>query len=67
MLPLARSFFQRAVDSDPENATTVINLARILQKLGDLDAAVPYYEKAISLQPQDASLQKELNAIRAQR
>lgn len=58
----AQQAFYRAYSLAPDNALYAYDLAVMLDRLHQSDAAIPYYEKALSLsQPGDAML--DLNAI----
>ena len=52
--------YRRAQELFPNDYVTTFNLALSLHKQGDEAAAVDQYQKAITLQPEDASFRKAL-------
>ncbi len=50
----ARDAYRRAVELDPLHADAHVNLGRLLQEAGELDAAEAHYRQAIDAQPEHA-------------
>jgi tetratricopeptide (TPR) repeat protein len=45
----ARSFFERALASDPENVISLTNLGRLCKRLGQIELAKSYLRRAVAL------------------
>lgn len=52
----ASSFIDKAIESDPENATLVYVKGNLLEQLGNVQEALKYYEKALSLDPSNSGV-----------
>ena len=50
----ARQLNQMALDKFPDFHKAIVNLARLHAMMGQLDQAIPLYERALELQPDDA-------------
>jgi len=61
-LPKAESYFRRALELNPRNASYYGALAQLLRKQSDdrADEAIPLLEKALALDPSDISSKQEL-------
>ncbi|MBQ1034114.1 tetratricopeptide repeat protein, partial [Micromonospora sp. C97] len=58
----AREYFARAIAADPHSALALRSYAKFLmESLGDFQAALELYEKAVSIDPSDIQLQRNLS------
>lgn len=59
-LEFARTCYQRAVDDDPAYLASHMRLARVLVRLGEVDAGIAELRDALSLSPRNPHLSLEL-------
>ena len=59
-LPEAVEQFEKALESNPNQASAHVNLGAALAQLGRLDEAMPHLEKAVELLPEDAEAHTNL-------
>jgi len=52
----AERHFRAALEADPHHARSLAGLARILAKSRDLDGAIPFFEQAESISPDDPAV-----------
>ena len=50
-ISLAVEALKQALDIDPEDVTSAVNLARLLEKSGQIDHAFEAYQRVVSLSP----------------
>lgn len=64
---MALDSFRRAIEIDPGYVTSYINLGAALKNLGRRDEAIPYLQKAFSLNPERADIQVTLDIIQQEK
>jgi putative PEP-CTERM system TPR-repeat lipoprotein len=62
-LPLARQYFEKAVEVDPKHTGAAINLARLDEKAGDLDGAIKRYRAIIEVEPANKTALMSLSRL----
>ena len=60
------TYYERALQIDPEFAQAHNNLANLYAYRGNLASAIEHYEKALALEPALRQARENLNAVRAQ-
>lgn len=56
--------FRKALETDPENVAALVNMGHVQQQLGRAAAARHAFEKAHALAPEDAEIERALDALR---
>ena len=63
----ALSEYQLVLDQDPNNPNAIAGIARLNYDMGNLDAAQQYYEKSLTISPNDPTSYYTLGAIAYQK
>ena len=63
----AQQQYEKALQLDPNNITTLVAYARFRDRIGDSDQAVEVYQRARSVQPQNATVWNDLGLCHARR
>ena len=65
-LPRAQARLHQALDLDPHDTRTLVELARVYEAMQRPDRAVALYERVILLHPREVEVEKRLKLLRSQ-